>query len=242
MNYFMVFSKHSVLDLTEENVVHKLLNLVAVGALLTVGPIQAFAAVDDFPLSDEIQIFNSGVPVVDFRFDDRGNSEHLLDPLIGTQPFPAWNGGEQALIFTYPNVTKRDISSSNFVLSLSESDGNISDTLWAQFQSIDGLTSVNIFLFDGSPPSNNSPPSLVSITNSNLGTISEDTFASKYGGNATSFLGLGDGSELNVLFASDPNFLAPVPEPEIYAMMGIGLALMGFVARRKRELQDCAAN
>ena len=32
-----------------------------------------------------------------------------------------------------------------------------------------------------------------------------------------------------------------VPEPEIYAMMGIGLALIGFVARRKRELQDRAA-
>ncbi|HEY6281622.1 MAG TPA: PEP-CTERM sorting domain-containing protein [Burkholderiales bacterium] len=26
-----------------------------------------------------------------------------------------------------------------------------------------------------------------------------------------------------------------VPEPEIYAMMGIGLALMGFVARRRRQ-------
>jgi hypothetical protein len=35
--------------------------------------------------------------------------------------------------------------------------------------------------------------------------------------------------------------ITAVPEPEIYAMMGIGLALIGFVARRKRELQDRAA-
>lgn len=28
--------------------------------------------------------------------------------------------------------------------------------------------------------------------------------------------------------------LAPVPEPETYAMMGLGLGLMGFVARRKK--------
>ena len=35
--------------------------------------------------------------------------------------------------------------------------------------------------------------------------------------------------------------VAAVPEPEIYVMMGIGLALMILVARRKREPQDCAA-
>jgi hypothetical protein len=35
--------------------------------------------------------------------------------------------------------------------------------------------------------------------------------------------------------------LTPVPEPEIYAMFGVGLALVGFVARRNRERQDRAA-
>jgi hypothetical protein len=30
-------------------------------------------------------------------------------------------------------------------------------------------------------------------------------------------------------------FAAPVPEPEIYAMMGIGLGLMGFMARRRKQ-------
>ncbi|RPJ44675.1 MAG: PEP-CTERM sorting domain-containing protein [Betaproteobacteria bacterium] len=29
--------------------------------------------------------------------------------------------------------------------------------------------------------------------------------------------------------------LAPVPEPEIYAMMAAGLGLMGFVARRRQR-------
>ena len=28
---------------------------------------------------------------------------------------------------------------------------------------------------------------------------------------------------------------APVPEPEIYAMMGLGLGLMGWVGRRRRQ-------
>lgn len=36
-----------------------------------------------------------------------------------------------------------------------------------------------------------------------------------------------------VTFGYQYNFTTPVPEPEIYAMMGIGLALMGFVARRR---------
>lgn len=30
-------------------------------------------------------------------------------------------------------------------------------------------------------------------------------------------------------------FAAPVPEPEIYAMLGVGLGLMGFVARRRKQ-------
>ena len=30
---------------------------------------------------------------------------------------------------------------------------------------------------------------------------------------------------------------APAPEPEIYAMMGPGLGLMGWVGRRKRQTQ-----
>jgi hypothetical protein len=33
----------------------------------------------------------------------------------------------------------------------------------------------------------------------------------------------------------DVAIFAPVPEPEIYAMMGIGLGLMGWVARRRRQ-------
>lgn len=32
----------------------------------------------------------------------------------------------------------------------------------------------------------------------------------------------------------DLQFNSPIPEPEIYAMMGVGLMLMGFVARRRR--------
>ena len=33
------------------------------------------------------------------------------------------------------------------------------------------------------------------------------------------------------------SFTSPVPEPEIYAMLGIGLGLLGFVARRRRKFQ-----
>ena len=32
-------------------------------------------------------------------------------------------------------------------------------------------------------------------------------------------------------------FSTPIPEPEIYAMMGIGIGVMGWVARRKRRKQ-----
>lgn len=31
------------------------------------------------------------------------------------------------------------------------------------------------------------------------------------------------------------SFTSPIPEPEIYAMMGLGLGLMGFVARRRKQ-------
>lgn len=34
--------------------------------------------------------------------------------------------------------------------------------------------------------------------------------------------------------------VAPIPEPEIYAMMLAGLGILGFAARRKRTLQECA--
>lgn len=36
-------------------------------------------------------------------------------------------------------------------------------------------------------------------------------------------------------FAQDQLYITPVPEPEIYAMMGLGLGLMGFVARRRKQ-------
>lgn len=58
--------------------------------------------------------------------------------------------------------------------------------------------------------------------------------------------GLGDVQVLN-LYSSYSNgvfsgnsqsqlYLAPVPEPEIYAMMAAGLGLMGFVARRRKQV------
>ncbi len=31
--------------------------------------------------------------------------------------------------------------------------------------------------------------------------------------------------------------VAPIPEPEIYAMMAVGLGLLGFVTRRKKKLR-----
>jgi PEP-CTERM motif len=35
-------------------------------------------------------------------------------------------------------------------------------------------------------------------------------------------------------YAQDQLYIAPVPEPEIYAMLGIGLGLLGWVGRRKK--------
>lgn len=57
----------------------------------------------------------------------------------------------------------------------------------------------------------------------------------------TTFVDLGLVSHTN---QTDANWMVsapiPIPEPEAYAMMGIGLALMGFVARRRKG-QDHAA-
>ena len=51
-------------------------------------------------------------------------------------------------------------------------------------------------------------------------------------------------SDLNwiVPVSSDSNWnVSPVPEPEIYAMMGVGLGLLGWVARRKKSNESAAA-
>lgn len=50
------------------------------------------------------------------------------------------------------------------------------------------------------------------------------------------------GDPLNVSSIGGPDTIssapvAPVPEPEIYAMMGVGLGIMGWVARRKKRRQ-----
>ena len=47
-----------------------------------------------------------------------------------------------------------------------------------------------------------------------------------------------NGSSSSIGFTS----VSAVPEPEIYAMLGFGLALMAFLVRRKGEMQRCAAN
>jgi len=40
--------------------------------------------------------------------------------------------------------------------------------------------------------------------------------------------------------AQDQLYIAPIPEPEIYAMLGIGLGLLGWVGRRKKLLAATA--
>lgn len=58
-------------------------------------------------------------------------------------------------------------------------------------------------------------------------------------------VGFGTGSDRDFFFDSTSInaslTIEAIPEPEIYAMMGIGLALMGFVARRKRGRREKAA-
>ena len=41
-------------------------------------------------------------------------------------------------------------------------------------------------------------------------------------------------------YAQDQLYIAPIPEPEIYAMLAAGLGLMGFVAARRRKQQVAA--
>jgi hypothetical protein len=39
---------------------------------------------------------------------------------------------------------------------------------------------------------------------------------------------------------ADGDVVAAVPEPEIYAMMAVGMGIMGWVARRKKRKQAAA--
>lgn len=71
-------------------------------------------------------------------------------------------------------------------------------------------------------------------------------------GGATQFVGLTSSGDYSINLAYDIGTIAtgtsasigyeyvfaPVPEPEIYAMMAAGLGLMGFVARRRKKSED----
>jgi len=70
-------------------------------------------------------------------------------------------------------------------------------------------------------------------------------FLNNYGGTVdAAFDGLIDGIDagkayfnIHTSFALSGEirgFLAPIPEPEIYAMMGVGLGLMGWIGRRRK--------
>ncbi len=49
------------------------------------------------------------------------------------------------------------------------------------------------------------------------------------------------GEAVNAFTGEQDGFmLYPIPEPEIYAMLGVGLGLLGWVARRKK-LKELAA-
>ena len=51
------------------------------------------------------------------------------------------------------------------------------------------------------------------------------------------------GSGLDITFppGGGPPVVTAIPEPEIYAMMAVGLGLMGWVGRRKRLKEAAAA-
>ena len=59
--------------------------------------------------------------------------------------------------------------------------------------------------------------------------------------NVTGYLGLAN-TNMSVMFQSNEVSVAAIPEPEVYAMLGFGLALMSFFARRKKESQQLATN
>jgi hypothetical protein len=47
-----------------------------------------------------------------------------------------------------------------------------------------------------------------------------------------------DARQVTSLTASQ---ITPIPEPEIYAMMGLGLGLIGWIGRRKKMKEGAAA-
>ena len=88
-----------------------------------------------------------------------------------------------------------------------------------------------------------SPDSFNSVTDSNGVTVTGSSFSSGLGNNAESklytFFDAKPFTSLTFLtsgVAFELAVAAPVPEPETYALMLAGLAAMGFVARRRRNV------
>ena len=70
------------------------------------------------------------------------------------------------------------------------------------------------------------------------GTVSGNNFAASPG--TWNFIGGPIGTS-TFLFLAGTGTVAAVPEPEIYAMMGVGLGLIGWIGRRKKLAKSAAA-
>ena len=204
----------------------KFLKLVAIFAFAASG--QAFAVPIPVPIpldatpSDELQIFNNiGTKVSDFFFVDTIDLGEMQVSVNGKNIIPI----EHPL---YKQGVTDNFEFLTHAVVLKEPSGR-SDVLYLTLDdtTITGEHKLKLNFYDDSDVPQTVKDFIEDSKNSSLVTKLEETGDLV---NYTKALGLDAGpiTPFAVLFVSD------IPEPEIYLMMGIGLALMGFVARRRQ--------
>ena len=196
---------------TEVKIMSKLLKLIAVGALLAVGPIQAFAVTYDLTfnfydahdtaLTTVLPTFNCGFGGVQCVAEDDNFDDSL------------------SLVNTYLGLTGAKVNGQNLTVMFQDDPPRGSDKIEYQI----GLYPPVSFLFTEANELN-APHPLFSLTGVS-GVTTEDYF----------LVIMEEEGSSNVSDVLRANITTAIPEPETYAMIGIGLVLMGFVARRRRQ-------
>jgi len=207
------------------------LKLFMVVALFAAGSGYTYA---DYPLSDVLTISDGTVVgTTTFQFVDVDNVDMLVVPASKTNPDGVADV-PHPLPYS-PSTFSGTFSAGSNYLVLNDTGGTVSDILRLDIMTAPLVApSLTFNFYDGADPL---LPAL-SCSATGVTCLSEAGFDTLQ--NVTGYLGLAN-TNMSVMFQSNDVSVSAIPEPEIYAMLGFGLALMGFLARRKREQQLRAA-
>ena len=205
----------------------KLLKQVAIGVLLAVGSNQVFAVQAS---SDELHIFVGGIEANPFSFFESTNGPPDLYFNTLTNSFVPLPTPLFVAIFDGRDLGNSTSTRFAALTELGAPEGTISDILrldivtTAATPVVVARATFTFTFLDNVPPAD-----FGGCSASNVKCISED-------GTAQDLTGLlfppgTVNPTITVTLMSD---IEAIPEPEIYTMIGIGLALIGFVARRRK--------